>query len=65
MRYNFMFLLKSGQKYYRTGTVYDALQMKNNILKHCQELPFVFVWSHKDAQYLACSLSVPFTMPEV
>lgn len=65
MRYNFMFLLKSGKKYYCTGTVYDAQRMKQNITKYCEELPFVFVWSYKDAQYLACSLKVPFSVPEV
>lgn len=65
MKYNFMFLLRSGRKYYCTGTVFEARNMKANILKHCQELPFTFVWSHKDSQYLACSLSVPFVMPEV
>lgn len=64
-KYNFMFMLKSGQKYYVTGTVSDALRMKQAIFRHCCELPFTFVWSHKDSQYLACSLSVPFVMPEV
>lgn len=65
MKFNFMFLLKSGQKYYVTGSVHDAQRMKQAILRHCQELPFTFVWSHKDAQYLACSLKVPFSVPEV
>lgn len=64
-KYNFMFLLKNGNKYYRFGTIYDALQMYQNILEYCQELPFVFVWSSKDSQYLACSLRVPFVMPEL
>lgn len=65
MKYNFMFLLKNGQKYYRFGTIYDALQMYQNILKHFQDVPFVFVWSSKDLQFLACSLKVPFSLPEV
>lgn len=65
MKYNFMFLLKSGRKYYITGTVDDARQMKSNIIRHCNEIPFTFCWSYKDAQYLACSLKLPFTEPEV